>query len=455
MMKLNLTLLSLIIVLGSALEAQAVLDLSVSPFSGGNNLRFGRVSSGGQVNQEVRIRITSTDGNQYQVFHRMVDSFLNEKNETLGSDAISTYTLLGSNASGTLYAQNIERMGFTDQLLYSSGSGGESDSFTAVYAVDGRRVAATGNFFGRIQYTIRPVGGASQNTAILNVTIETSGELKINVEGSSAVDAVRLKFKGGREKEGYVRVSFKNNLGQEIQVFQEVEPFPQDVLFSEINDRVVLFSASGSSKGELSPTSLSGLTRKRTQVYSSRESDDTFLLNFILNEDGMEQQKAGAYKGQLNYIVKAGQDEQVFNIQLEIDVEPVFTIQVDLPPQGLSFERLLPDSQPELREVGVEVKTNLGRPYMVIQNVVSPLTSDKGTVMPEQYFTFKQELFEGQAGKVGFDDFSQISTGETSIYFSDNKGSAVRFHVIYRLKPYPAMVAGDYTTSIRYSLGEI
>jgi len=92
---------------------------------------------------------------------------------------------------------------------------------------------------------------------------------------------------------------------------------------------------------------------------------------------------------------------------------------------------------------------------MVIQNVVSPLTSDKGTVMPEQYFTFKQELFEGQAGKVGFDDFSQISTGETSIYFSDNKGSAVRFHVIYRLKPYPAMVAGDYTTSIRYSLGEI
>jgi hypothetical protein len=75
--------------------------------------------------------------------------------------------------------------------------------------------------------------------------------------------------------------------------------------------------------------------------------------------------------------------------------------------------------------------------------------------MPEQYFTFKQELLGGQAGRVGFDDFSPVSTGETSIYFSDNKGSAGRFHVIYRLKPYPTMVAGDYTTAIRYSLGEI
>ena len=42
--------------------------------------------------------------NQYQIYHRIVGSFLNEKSASLGINALSTYTLSGSNGSGTLYA---------------------------------------------------------------------------------------------------------------------------------------------------------------------------------------------------------------------------------------------------------------------------------------------------------------------------------------------------------------
>ena len=448
-----LIFIALIIVLGVA-DAQAALNLSVTPLTGGNSLRFGRISSGSEVNKEVRIRISSTDGKQYQVFHRLVDSFINEKNVPLGSDAISTYTLLGSNGSGTLYAQNLQRMGFADQLLYSSGSGGESDSLTVAYAINGDRVKATGNFFGRIQYTVRPVGGASQDNVILNVTVEVSGELKIEVEGSSTVDSVRLKFKEDRDKEGFVRLSFRENLAGEITVLQDVEPFPHNELFEEINDGVILFTVSGgSTQAELFPNTPAPLGR--TMVYASQEKEDAFFIHLALAPDAVEQQKAGVYKGKLRYTVINGQAHQKFDIDLEVTVEPVFAIKVDLPPGGLSFDRLLPGGQPIVREVNVQVKTNLGQPFMVMQNVVSPMTNEKGAVMPDEHFTIKGEVLGKQPGRMVYNDFRPVLMGENSIFFSDNKGSPSQFRMIYRLRPFSGMVPGDYTTAIRYSLGEI
>lgn len=418
-------------------------------------MRFGRISSGIEVSQEARIRVSSSEGTQYQVFHRLLDPLVNEKNVPLGNDVISTYTLLGSNASGTLYAQNVERIGFGDQLLYSSASGGESDNFTVVYAISSDRINATGNFFGRIQYAVRPVGGASQDDVILNMTVEVSGELKIEVEGSSTPDTVRLKLKGDRDREGFVKLGFRENIAGEIRAFQEVEIFPQDEFFTGINENLILYTASGSTKGELSPHVPTALTRKRSLIYSSRAGEDTFYINFILNENDMGQQRAGTYKGKLKYIVEAGQDRREKDISLEVEVEPTFIMEVDLPTGGLSFDRLLPDSQPSIREVDVQVRTNLGKPYMVTQSIASPLTNETGAQMPGEYFTMKIEPVDGQSGKGMFADYQPVPGSDHPIFASDNKGSPSHFKVIYRLRPFEGMAAGDYSTSIRFSLGEI
>ncbi|MCK5014955.1 MAG: hypothetical protein KAS66_14175 [Candidatus Omnitrophica bacterium] len=450
-----LIFIALIITIGFV-DAQSALNLSVTPLSGGNSLRFGRISSVIEVNKEVRIRISSTDGKQYQVFHRLADPLINEKNVPLGSHVISTYTLLGSNASGTLYAQNLEKIGFADQLLYSSGTGGQSDSFTVAYAINGDCLKATGNFFGRIQYTARPIGGTSQDDVILNVTAEVSGDLRVEVEGSSTPDAVRLKLKSDRDKEGFVRLSFRENLGGEIRVFQEAELFPQDELFSEIDNDLIMVTVSGSKKGELFPSTPTALTRKRILIYSSQESEDVFYVNFILNEGAIDRQQVGIYKGRLRYTVETGDSQQeIAGIDLEVEVEPIFAIEVDLPSGGLSFERLLPDSQPILREVDVHVKTNLGRPYMVMQNIASPLTNETGNVMPDEYFTMKMDLLDSQSGKVMYSDYQSVSRSDHPIFTSDNKGSPSRFKVVYRLRPFSGMVAGGYSTAIRFSLGEI
>lgn len=449
------TLILVVILPCVAREARAALNLSVTPLSGGNDLRFGRVSSQEQVNREVRIRITATDEKQYQVFHRVVDAFLNEQGAPLAADALSTYTLLGSNAAGTLYAQNVERLGPSDQLLYSSSAGGDSDAFTVVYAVDASRINTSGNYLGRIQYIARPIGGSSQDTAILNATLETSGEFKVEVEGSSTGDSVRLNLNNESDREGYVRIAFQENRENPIRVYQEVEPYLQDELFNEMDPRAVLFVTSGDSPADLQPRVPTELARRRVAVYSSQQDKDSFRVHFTLDAQAVERQKAGVYKGGLRYIVEAQGRENTYNIQLEVEVEPVFALEVDLPAQGLSFERLLPDSQPVVREVGVTVKTNLGRPYLVMQNVVSPLTNETGDMIPEEYFTLKGELLEGATGKIPATDFQKAPQGEGALFYSDPHGSPSHFRISYRLRPYATMVPGDYTTSIRYSLGEL
>jgi hypothetical protein len=437
------------------MDAQAAVSLSVTPVSGGSSLRFGRVSSGEETSQEVRIRVVSNDGQQYQVFHRLADSFLNEKNVPLGSGAVSTYTLIGSNGSGTLYAQNPETLGYTDQLLYSSASSGEGDNFTAVYVVNGDRAGATGNFFGRVQYAVRPIGGSGQDTVILNVTVDVSGDLSIEVNGAFSADIVRLASKEDQARDAFVRLSFRDHLGGEIKFYQEVGPFPQDEVFTEMDAGGILYTTSGSDKGELFPAAPSVLERRRTLIYSSQAKEDTFYVHFALNPEVVGRQRAGIFKGQLHYTAETQEGQSQYAIDLEAQIDPVFAIEIDLPPEGLSFDDLLPDGQPVLREIGVEVKSNLGKPYMVLQNVTTALTNEKGEVVPGEYFTVQGKMGNEGRGKMVYSDFRPVPVGEDTVFFSDNKGSSSRFKMIYRLRPFSGMAPGSYNTSVRFSLGEL
>jgi hypothetical protein len=142
-------------------------------------------------------------------------------------------------------------------------------------------------------------------------------------------------------------------------------------------------------------------------------------------------------------------------VNLEAHVAPVFEINVELPPGGVDFANLLPNSPPETREVLVRVQSNLGKPYMVIQKVVSPLSNEKGEAIAEVAFSLKEEFIGSASGKLAHTDFKPVSPGDATLFFSDTQGSSAEFKVIYRLRAYPEMTPGDYRTEIVYSLGEM
>jgi hypothetical protein len=450
----KLTFFSIIVIsLTGAWTASAALNLSANPADGGNTLRMGRVDGALEINKAVKLRISASDGKQYQVYQRLEDSLVNERQNILDSQAVNSYAVGGSNASGTLYAQQYEPLHFNDQLIYTSAPDGQSDSLTIVYNVDPQRINASGNYVGRIAYTVRSLGG-SQDEVFLNVYLEASGQFRAEVTGATSHDGISLKYNHRSDKEDSIRVRFSGNVGDEVKIYQEVRNFPRDDSGQDLEASALEFSTSGA-HGELYHAAPEPVGRKKVLIYKSRETEDEFEIKFGLNAERLATLKSGTYRGTIVLTVDAPTGPQEFPMDVGITVEPIFEVNVSLPPGGIKFAHLLPTDPPQVQEVDVEVKTNLGRPYMVIHSMATPLTTPRGDQIKSDNFTMKMELVGNTSGKAEAGDFMPVRTGDMPVFFSDAKGSPAQFKVFYRLRSNPDVAAGDYTAPIVFSLGEM
>ncbi len=447
---ISVLLLSLVLF---CLESEATLSLDASPVRGGSSLRFGRVDSSKMASQEVRIRASSDEGNQYQIFQAMIEPFSNEKGEFLHASALQSYAITGSNAFGSLYNQQIANMKNADDLLYSSSPTGQSDSVTMVYTINPENINLSGRFSGKILYTMRPVSGGAQKQAYIDVFLEISEDFKIQTQASSGKSLVRLKTKSPVDVEGYLTISFSGNFGERVNVYQEIDRFPASELNEDIGKEAIRFSVTGSKDADIKYSTPSALSR-RMLIYSSSLSSDELTVHYLLDEQALAKEKAAVYKGQIKYIVEKQGSFQTILLDVEVVVDPVFELLVSFPQGEPRFDNLLPNSPPQVREAVVEVKTNLGKPYAVVQKISSPLANEKGFVFKKDFFDMKVEDADG-VGKNNFEQFEPVPQEEQVIFTSDLKGNSCKARVYYRLRPYPQMDPGNYLTSIVYSLGEM
>ena len=384
----------------------------------------------------------------------MIEPLISEKGEPLRASALKTYSITGSNALGTLYLQQMGSMKNIDDLVYTSNGAGQSDSFTMVYAIDPAQIDVPGRFSGKILYTLRPVSGGSQIQAYLDVFLEIPQDFKVQTQASSGLDTVRLNTRGAAGLEGYFNISFSGNLGDSLVIYQDIDRLPVNDRNEEIQKDMLKFFVSTSQEGAAkypSPTNFA----KRLMIYTSKNTSDTVNVRFSLDQEVASKQKAGVYRGQVKYFLEKQGIAQTVLLNLEITIDPVFQLDVSFP-EGREprFDDVLPNSPPQVKEAIIDIKTNLGKPYMIIQKIASPLANVKGAVFKQEFFDMKVENMSGQ-GKSSFEDFTVVPKEERTIFQSDAKGAPCRVRVLYRLKPYPGMEPGNYLTSIVYSLGEI
>ncbi len=433
----------------------AAIQLNVMPVDGGSSVRFGRVDLPSSTNKEVRIRITSTESSQYQVFQRVSQSFQNQRGESLDLNAIEVATLSASNSSGSLELQAPEPLGFAESLIYTSSNNGLSDSFTLIYQVNPDRIRSGGEYFGQVIYTLRPIGGGSREEVVLNMFLEVADQFDVSANASTGADTVRLSSQGEGRDQGYFKISFDGNRGRDIRLYQEVRQFPVDDLNQELDPRSMQVFVSGGENGEIDLVEPQQLNRRRTLIYSSRAQQDDLWINFELADSDDFVQQAGQFTGRIDYTLESDVMTQSFAVDLDVEILPVFELTAEYPQGDMSFKRVMPNSEPQYKEVTVHVNTNMGKPYSVSQNVSTNLTNEKGEKVDADSFTIKQELVGDASGRVANDTFTAIRDGESILFYSDRDGTPARFRVIYQLKPYRGIKAGDYRTSVMYTLGEI
>ncbi len=449
--KMKMGILFIYIAAMNTFVAYGALNLTVTPYEG-IYLRFGEVDSTSYINREVRIRMISTEAKQYRLRQRLLQPVVNDKGEVLNEEVLNFYTVRGTNAFGSLYQDTLRLLSIRDEILYTSNSAGDSDSFIIVYSVDGRKMSQRGHFQGKILYTLESLSEGNSETYILDLSFDANPRIDVTIEIPSG-ENVRLDTKN----ESGLKSSFKIKLDapsrSSINVYQElVEPFT-DKKGKVIKDEVVKFFVSGLSKGESNYLTVSPLTRKKTLVYSSRSGGNEFYINLSVDKDLIKGVSAGMYRGKLIYYFEGDNINKVIPVNIELEVTKIFDIKV-ISKEGLSFFNIKPDSPPKEKVVKVEVNTNIGVPYQVIQRFSMPLTDEKGNTIADKFFRMKVELPDEDKGKTDFLDFSPVDVGDKVIFTSNTKGERATFNIIYRLDVSYDVVAGNYSTQVTYLLSE-
>jgi len=435
------------------LSAQADLNLTVAPYEGGGGLRFGRVNETSQVSKEVKIRISSTDEERYQIKQRLLEPIVNENGITLDEGVISFYTVRGSNALGSLYQDDLRSLSSREDILYSSNQSGSSDSFDIVYSLDGSKLAELGQFQGRILISLEPAGSSSPQTVILTLDFNAELEFEINLESSKGASKLRLDTKSEDTMKEYLEFNLTGNLDEELELYQEVVSIPCSEAGATLNSKVLKFFISGSTSEGIYYRTPQYLEYKDMLIYSSLGGEDSFQINFSIDpEANLNDIEPGLYRGRLAYHLEGENIDQVIPIDLEVEVRTIFDIEIIME-ENLAFKNLKPNSLPQEKTVIIEVNSNIKQPYQVTQTAY--LANKEGEGIPESCFTMRQEhLLEEEKGELKFEGFSPVPIEEKDmlIFTSDAQGSPISFKIIYRIMPGYKLPAGDYSGQISYSL---
>jgi hypothetical protein len=447
----------------------AEFRIEVEPYQGGTELNFKAVSGSASLPQELKVKVNSDTNIRYVVRQIPLEPPDNGKGNFIDWRNFSFYGLMGSLASpnpGTFHVASAAPVGTVSSIdrLYTSSAQGASAEFILVYILNLNEEFPQGIYRGRIKFILEPIeSGESPHYAFLNVLVEVreSGETKPKIEITpvSGLSTIYLNSRKEQKQAFDVEVKINKDFKQKITLYQVLVEQPRSVETGESLDYGVLsYQVSPTNIGINEASSLTKFSSGRMDLYTSEATGRTardFIITYSLGD--LSKNKAGIYKGRIYYYLESlGKSELIGELGLEIENERIFELVVVPQDQqtAIEFRNLKPQESPQRNEVIIEIKTNLGKPYQVNQNVFSELTSKEGNIIPFKYFTITLESLDTK-GNLKILGKQPLRKGDTVLFISDPQGSSDKFKIIYELSTDWDIKAGDYSTRISYSLLEI
>jgi hypothetical protein len=377
----------------------------------------------------------------------------NQQGQSVNLQAIEAQTLPNSNASGTLYMQNAAPLNYGEQLIYTSANAGESDSFIVGYVLRPELLNAQGDFIGKLIFSARSMQEGVESQGLVDVFLKSKSAWKSSVEGGHSLKQIRVTDTDGDKNADFIKASFSGNPGQDVRIYQEFEQVPVNEAGQEFDLNALQMNMTGNTAG-LKNRGLSRVEPVRSLIYTGHTPEDTFIVSFLMDRDKIPGHAPGLYRGKLKYIVETDSGREEFPIDVQLKVQAVFTLEVSAPSEGLTFSRIFAGTPPQEKEITVTVRSNLGKPYQVLQNFQAPMTNEKGSEFDNKYFTFKVEIPNGQKGRTRFNEFLPVEKGDYPVYSSDGKGSSVAFKIIYQMQGYAQMSPGTFLAPVMFSLNQ-
>ncbi len=445
----------------SCQQAFAAFDLNYTLDEGGYRLEFDRINFSRGITFTTS---NDTVNNRYEIRQRL-DSPLRSRDNpsvTIGNNFV-VRGIRGSNRNGDLRLPTGDIAVKNDELIYVSNPAGAADSFTLVYGIANAQELAPGYYTGRVTLVLNPINSSAMPvTKVIEVYVNIpndGGSLSVTVaaaEGASSIiiDPSENNLRGWANAVVTINSSFNGP----FRILQML-PAPiqsQDGKFIASNN--LLFNIPDAQKGVAinQPTPVSGSLQT---IYSSRpdgSADKAFIIAYSLADP--LSLVAGNYRSRIQYLLESsGKQINLGALDLEIRQERIFEIAITPQDQryNIDFANLKPSDGPRLNEVLIEVKSNLGRPYQVTQNVLSELVNSTGDKIPVKNFSLQTLAVGDTKGLLKVAAKTPVEKGNLLLFVSDPNGSADKFKVIYELICPPDLKAGNYSSRITYTLTEI
>lgn len=442
-------------------QAEAAFDVSARPFEGGFDLRFGKAASAGpRINKEIIVSIASDLGKQYRLVQSLLEPLTNTQGVTIPQNNFSVYALRGTNRSGTLSIEQEVPVFLGRTNVYTSGTDGVSDSFTLVYGMHGPFNVPDGHYRGRIAYILEPVDATQPPvTVILNVFAEIQAGSSIEIKTASGLKTISLNSARQDKRAADVMVEIKGMLGSPFRILQLLSESLRSSEGSELPAGAINFMVSQVRSGSALAGTQAPLALREDALYASSPSGepDSFLVTYSLAD--LTGAKAGRYRGRIKYFLEersTAQTSLIDTCDLEVEISRLFdlTIKTETGSGSIEFRDLKAGQPPRTFEVLLQVDTNLGRQYQVSQSVLSDLINKDGQAIPGRYFT-QVTLAENTKGALKITQKTEVRKGDTVLFVSDRDGSPDSFRVVYELVFPGDVPAGDYSTSVVYTLSEL
>jgi hypothetical protein len=412
----------------------------------------------------VTLSVNSSLGCVYQIFHSTIQPLVNRDNPSaVIRDNFMVRGIRGSNRYGNFYIPTHDVPFRENELLYTSDSAGDSDQITLVYGISNLDSLPPGGYQGQIAFTLRPVGVAAQEVVqylyvYVKVDPKTMAQPVIEIIPVSGTKIIRLSPRNSDVNFCDVEVNFNGDFNKLFNISQFMPQGIESTSGDRIDNSLINVEVKKAKRGMgIGKTALS---YQPLDLYTSGpngEKDDSFLITYFLGD--FSKQKAGRYTSRIQYILdQTGSASRVLEtLELQIENEKIFDIDVSPENQKgtLEFLDLKPGELPKKSEVVIQVKTNAGKQYQVMQKIYSDLTDKEGNTIPSGNFKVRIEQLDKSLGIAKATENIPVEKGDMVLYISDSNGSPDKFKIIYELTCPQEAKAGDYSTRIAYSLLEV
>lgn len=214
----------------------------------------------------------------------------------------------------------------------------------------------------------------------------------------------------------------------------------------------VMFSPSDATLGTLTTGLETPVTMGRVPIYTSNAAgeSDEFLL--VYNVHVPQDQPGGTYRSRVSYILEpvqpaSGASPVTVNLDVRVDIHSTFRVAIQSVSGGRqldmgSVSKERPSAEGILK---IEIESNIGSAYRVIQQLGEPIASSAGQILEEENIMV---TLEGSAPV-------SLNTAPQVLYTSDENGSGGVLEAHYAFNNSDAARAGIYTGMLVFKVEAI